>query len=275
MMKMGEALKRGMVLVLSLWDDQLTNMLWLDSDTPVNSTRFPRSKPGVQRGPCKTTDGDPDTLRSSSPDAYVAFSNIMLGEIGSTYGKGAQEAREALAETAAAAGITPQPTDAAGTTPQPSDVVGTASQPKPAAGDAFTPAASVKAGPQKASLGTAKGACCTSSKDTDKCHCWKTAVVDSGFCGTEAECGGCGGTWCPDGVTISEFEEHEDEVARAFRSSRLTSATIIASVTLVTVLTSIILAVAWRSRSSFAWAAWLSGNELYGRLQSQPEAEVA
>lgn len=32
--QMGEAMKRGMVLVMSLWDDHDVNMLWLDSNYP-------------------------------------------------------------------------------------------------------------------------------------------------------------------------------------------------------------------------------------------------
>ena len=32
--QMGAAMKRGMVLVMSLWDDHDVNMLWLDSNYP-------------------------------------------------------------------------------------------------------------------------------------------------------------------------------------------------------------------------------------------------
>jgi cellulose 1,4-beta-cellobiosidase len=41
---MGEALRRGLVLVMSIWDDHDANMLWLDSDYPLNK---PRTNPGV------------------------------------------------------------------------------------------------------------------------------------------------------------------------------------------------------------------------------------
>merc|ERR1719277_1241584 len=44
---MGEALDRGMVLVMSLWDDSLANMLWLDSSYPPTADP---SSPGVGRG---------------------------------------------------------------------------------------------------------------------------------------------------------------------------------------------------------------------------------
>lgn len=41
---MGESMKRGMSLVLSIWDDHDVNMLWLDSDFPLDQ---PRENPGV------------------------------------------------------------------------------------------------------------------------------------------------------------------------------------------------------------------------------------
>lgn len=53
---MGEAFKRGMVLVMSLWDDHDANMLWLDGDYPLN--RDPKD-PGVKRGPCSRDSGKP------------------------------------------------------------------------------------------------------------------------------------------------------------------------------------------------------------------------
>merc|ERR550525_1633758 len=78
---MGEALGRGMVLVLSLWDDTLSSMLWLDSDSPPDK---PHSQPGIARGPCPTTSGKPSDVRSRYPDAAVKYMNIMYGDIGST-----------------------------------------------------------------------------------------------------------------------------------------------------------------------------------------------
>jgi cellulose 1,4-beta-cellobiosidase len=79
---MGNSLETGMVLVLSLWDDYAANMLWLDSDYPVNGTT---SKPGVARGSCATTSGVPAQVEANSPNANVKFSNIKYGDIGSTY----------------------------------------------------------------------------------------------------------------------------------------------------------------------------------------------
>merc|ERR1712066_440922 len=80
---MGEALDRGMVLVMSLWDDTKVNMLWLDAAWPADENR---TKPGVLRGPCPGgATSTPEYLRANHPDAHVAFSQIKVGTIGSTF----------------------------------------------------------------------------------------------------------------------------------------------------------------------------------------------
>ncbi|RLN94941.1 hypothetical protein BBJ28_00021539 [Nothophytophthora sp. Chile5] len=79
--QLGLAMKRGMVLTMSLWTDNAANCLWLDSDYPVASDA---SEPGVSRGTCATTTGVPDDVISEQPDATVVFSNIRFGDIGST-----------------------------------------------------------------------------------------------------------------------------------------------------------------------------------------------
>jgi len=79
--QMGEAMDRGMVLVLSFWDDTAAHMLWLDSSSPPEKAP---SAPGVTRGPCSTSSGVPSDVRSKYPDATVKWSNIKHGEIGST-----------------------------------------------------------------------------------------------------------------------------------------------------------------------------------------------
>jgi len=79
---MGNALDKGMVLVMSLWDDHAAHMLWLDSDYPVDK---PASQPGIGRGPCPTSSGVPTDVESQHPDANVKFSNIKFGDIGTTY----------------------------------------------------------------------------------------------------------------------------------------------------------------------------------------------
>merc|ERR1711959_733607 len=63
---MDAAMEKGMVLVLSLWDDHAANMLWLDSTYPTGST-----KPGAARGTCATTSGVPKDVEGQHPDAHV------------------------------------------------------------------------------------------------------------------------------------------------------------------------------------------------------------
>ena len=81
---MSGSLDRGMVLVMSLWDDYGVHMLWLDSDYPPNKSP---SSPGVARGTCPTTSGNPEDVEKQHPDASVTYSNIKYGELGSTYGR--------------------------------------------------------------------------------------------------------------------------------------------------------------------------------------------
>ncbi|KAH7171000.1 putative exoglucanase type C precursor [Dactylonectria macrodidyma] len=78
--KMSDALAAPMVLVLSLWHDHHSNMLWLDSTYPVGST-----SPGAARGSCATTSGVPADLEKNVPNSSVSFSNIKFGPIGSTF----------------------------------------------------------------------------------------------------------------------------------------------------------------------------------------------
>ncbi|KZV65465.1 carbohydrate-binding module family 1 protein [Peniophora sp. CONT] len=79
---MGDAFQKGMVLVLSLWDDYAVNMLWLDSDYP---TTDPATQPGIARGNCSTTSGVPATIEASNANAQVIYSDIRVGPIGSTF----------------------------------------------------------------------------------------------------------------------------------------------------------------------------------------------
>ena len=71
-----------MVLVLSIWDDHAANMLWLDSDYPLD--RDP-STPGTSRGTCSRDSGKPTDVENSAPNSQVIYSNIKFGPIGSTY----------------------------------------------------------------------------------------------------------------------------------------------------------------------------------------------
>jgi len=79
---LGDTLDRGMVLVLSLWDDHAVHMLWLDSTYPTDQ---PATKPGVGRGPCSVDSGAPDDVESKYPNSNVKYMNIKYGDIGSTY----------------------------------------------------------------------------------------------------------------------------------------------------------------------------------------------
>ncbi|KAL8341836.1 hypothetical protein RB601_005324 [Gaeumannomyces tritici] len=83
LVQMGKALEKGMVLVLSLWADHNSNMLWLDSTYPVD-----RTGPGAARGSCSTTSGKPADLERDVPGSTVIYSNIKFGPIGSTFSSG-------------------------------------------------------------------------------------------------------------------------------------------------------------------------------------------
>jgi cellulose 1,4-beta-cellobiosidase len=81
MKQMGEAIGRGMTLVLSLWDDGASRMHWLDSNDPAGESP---EKPGVARGPCPEGAGDPSYVRSHHANAFVDYFNFKYGELGST-----------------------------------------------------------------------------------------------------------------------------------------------------------------------------------------------
>ncbi|KAK0617609.1 endo-1,4-beta-glucanase, partial [Immersiella caudata] len=69
---MGESLKRGMVLIFSIWNSEGDFMDWLDGAEGDN-------------GPCNATEGDPANIVRNMPDVSVTFSNVRWGEIGSTF----------------------------------------------------------------------------------------------------------------------------------------------------------------------------------------------
>ncbi|PQE16834.1 Endoglucanase EG-1 protein [Rutstroemia sp. NJR-2017a BBW] len=60
---MGEALGRGMVLVLSIWNDNSQFMNWLDSGS---------------NGPCSSTAGDPAKIQAQTPEAYVTLPAVFF-----------------------------------------------------------------------------------------------------------------------------------------------------------------------------------------------------
>ncbi|KAI0506455.1 cellulose 1,4-beta-cellobiosidase [Xylaria bambusicola] len=77
---MGEALAEDMVLVMSIWDDHASNMLWLDSTFPVDA-----AGPGAERGSCATSSGVPADVEEVSPNSSVTYSNIKFGPLNSTF----------------------------------------------------------------------------------------------------------------------------------------------------------------------------------------------
>lgn len=70
------ALRRGLVLVLSVWDDLSTHMQWLDGTFPASGGK------GSSRGPCSL--GESETLRSVARGAHVVFTDFKYGSIGSS-----------------------------------------------------------------------------------------------------------------------------------------------------------------------------------------------
>jgi len=86
---MGAALKRGMVLVFSLWDDYSSHMKWLDGVFPPDADP---NAPGVMKGPCSRESGDPNNMRKFFPNAYISFTKIRYGNIGTTSGNLEEEA---------------------------------------------------------------------------------------------------------------------------------------------------------------------------------------
>jgi cellulose 1,4-beta-cellobiosidase len=97
---MSTAMKGGMVLVLSLWDDYAVDLLWLDSDYPTTANP---ATPGIARGTCSTSSGVPATLEASVPNAYVVYSNIKVGPIGSTFNSGGTGTGSGSSSSSAAA----------------------------------------------------------------------------------------------------------------------------------------------------------------------------
>jgi len=82
---MGAALGRGMVLTMSIWDDNFGRMLWLDAEKDKIDAN-PHDL-GVSRGPCKFyygADKDMKDYLQTDGDVQVTFSNVRVGEIGST-----------------------------------------------------------------------------------------------------------------------------------------------------------------------------------------------
>jgi cellulose 1,4-beta-cellobiosidase len=81
MKTMGEALARGMVLAMSIWDDGGSYILWLDSTPEVGE-----GNPEGGGWPCTQSSERPEVLIKEYLGMKVVFSDIRSGEIGSTFG---------------------------------------------------------------------------------------------------------------------------------------------------------------------------------------------
>merc|ERR1712215_41012 len=82
MRTMGESMDRGHVLVMSLWDDHDSSMLWLDSNFPAGANP---SDPGVSRGSCPEDSGNPNDMESNYGSSTVKYYNLKIGPLGSTF----------------------------------------------------------------------------------------------------------------------------------------------------------------------------------------------
>jgi len=82
MKSMAAGMAKGMVLVMSLWDDHYANMLWLDSTYPTDAAA---NAPGAARGDCPTSSGEPADVEKNNANAQVKYYNIKFGPIGSTF----------------------------------------------------------------------------------------------------------------------------------------------------------------------------------------------
>ncbi|KAK3991078.1 glycoside hydrolase family 7 protein [Cladorrhinum sp. PSN332] len=80
---MGDALRRGLVLVFCVWNDSGSAMKWLDGTWPV--TADPSRNPGTGRGPCKAREGTGEDIWKNHLYTSVVFSDVKSGEIGSTF----------------------------------------------------------------------------------------------------------------------------------------------------------------------------------------------
>jgi len=84
MPQFSKAVKNGLTMVLSFWDDMASNMNWLDSG---------------ERGTCDPGDGDPAKLRVDHADARFDIRHLRWGPIGTTHSSMAELLRaEELAD---------------------------------------------------------------------------------------------------------------------------------------------------------------------------------
>lgn len=96
MQAMGESLARGMVLIFSLWNSDDDFMNCTNNAGPPSSTRDEsnyldadthtcKGLDSEGAGPCAPDAGDPADILKNTPELSVTFSNIKVGDIGSTF----------------------------------------------------------------------------------------------------------------------------------------------------------------------------------------------
>lgn len=171
MASIGRSLARGQVLVMSVWNDPATHMLWLDGPTDTDV-----------RGPCGTTD------LSSNGNSQVTFSNVKFGDIGTT----------SSAATPSSGTASPSTTKA--TTKATATTVSKTTAP-------ITPTAAATT--KVTSPGLNGGFCCFSSSNAaDACGtCYPTAIASAdNYCAQSAQnCANCGSAarWCGASSSLS------------------------------------------------------------------------
>ncbi|KAK6440608.1 hypothetical protein LTR95_003164 [Oleoguttula sp. CCFEE 5521] len=177
---MGNAFKKGMVLVLSIWDDYAVSMLWLDA--PFPATADPTA-PGVTRGTCSASSGKPADVEKNTPGATVIYSNIKVGPIGSTYSG----------------------------TPAQGGSGGSSSSSKPATSSSTKPATSSSSSSTKVSTTTAG---VTTTKPVTTTTTTKAATTTTSSANCAAKYGQCGGkgwggaTCCASGSTCKVSNDY-------------------------------------------------------------------
>lgn len=77
MKTMGESFARKMVLTVSLWDDEATQMQWLDST-------YGGSGPGTARGPCPNPPRPFEESRKANENAFVTYSQLEVRSLSTT-----------------------------------------------------------------------------------------------------------------------------------------------------------------------------------------------
>ena len=191
---MGEALDRGMVLVVSLWDDISVYMNWLDSYDGCDP-----SEPGCKRGPCDPAEGKPETLRNAHPESSYSLINLKVGDLDTT--------NPSVAPT-------PPPTPPSPSPPTPPTTEAPAPAPSPS--PSGCPGGSLSAcisdcptnptvfavcvahceeecAPTTTTLAPAPaGMCCWQD-----CQTVSTCLPSDACSNDEDSCHGCSGIWCP------------------------------------------------------------------------------